>query len=82
MNKYLTKIKDHSLFQISVTVVILFSSLMVGISTYDFEGTFVRVLVISDIFVTVFFVIEISIRFFSEKNKLNFLKTAGISLIL
>ena len=74
MNKYLTKIKDHSLFQISVTTVILFSSLMVGISTYDFEGTFVRVLVISDIFVTVFFVIEISIRFFSEKNKLNFFK--------
>lgn len=74
MNKYLTKIKDHSLFQISVTVVILFSSLMVGISTYDFEGTFVRVLIISDIFVTVFFVIEISIRFFSEKNKLNFFK--------
>ena len=74
MNKYLTKIKDHSLFQISVTTVILFSSLMVGISTYDFEGTFVRVLVISDIFVTVFFVIEISIRFFAEKNKLNFFK--------
>ncbi|MFL2707599.1 MAG: cation transporter [Gammaproteobacteria bacterium TMED226] len=74
MNKYLTKIKDHSLFQISVTTVILFSSLMVGISTYDFEGTFVRVLIISDIFVTVFFVIEISIRFFSEKNKLNFFK--------
>ncbi len=74
MNKYLTKIKDHSLFQVSVTTVILFSSLMVGISTYDFEGTFVRVLIISDIFVTVFFVIEISIRFFSEKNKLNFFK--------
>ena len=74
MNKYLTKIKDHSLFQISVTTVILFSSLMVGISTYDFEGTFVRVLIISDIFVNVFFVIEISIRFFSEKNKLNFFK--------
>ena len=74
MNKYLTKIKDHSLFQISVTAVILFSSLMVGISTYNFEGTLVRILVISDIFVTVFFVIEISIRFFSEKNKLNFFK--------
>ena len=74
MNKYLTKIKDHSLFQISVTAVILFSSLMVGISTYNFEGTLVRILVISDIFVTVFFVIEISIRFFAEKNKLNFFK--------
>lgn len=74
MNKYLTKIKDHSLFQISVTVVILFSSLMVGISTYNFEGTLVRILAISDIFVTVFFVIEISIRFFAEKNKLNFFK--------
>ena len=31
-------------------------------------------MVISDIFVTVFFVLEISIRFFAEKNKLDFFK--------
>ena len=74
MNKLLSSIKEHSLFQISVTTVILFSSLVVGISTYDFEGWFVRFLVISDIFVTVFFVLEISIRFFAEKNKLDFFK--------
>jgi len=74
MNKLLSSIKEHSLFQISVTTVILFSSLVVGISTYEFEGWFVQFLVISDIFVTVFFVLEISIRFFAEKNKLDFFK--------
>ena len=74
MNKHLRTIKEHPVFQISVTTVILFSSLIVGISTYDFDGWFVRFLVISDIFVTVFFVLEISIRFFAEKNKLDFFK--------
>jgi len=74
MNKYLSTIKEHPVFQISVTTVILFSSLIVGISTYDFDGWFVRFLVISDIFVTVFFVLEISIRFFAEKNKLDFFR--------
>ena len=74
MNKYLSTIKEHPVFQISVTAVILFSSLIVGISTYDFDGWFVRFLVISDIFVTVFFVLEISIRFFAEKNKLDFFR--------
>ena len=74
MNKHLSTIKEHPVFQISVTTVILFSSLIVGISTYDFDGWFVRFLVISDIFVTVFFVLEISIRFFAEKNKLDFFR--------
>jgi voltage-gated sodium channel len=54
--------------------VIVFSSLVVGISTYDVNETFLRVLLISDMFITIFFVIEILIRFFSEEHKKNFFK--------
>ena len=70
----LQQIKQHPLFKTSVTIVILFSSLIVGISTYDFDGAFLKALLISDIFITVFFVVEISIRFFSEKHKRDFFK--------
>lgn len=68
------QIKEHKFFQIAVTVVILFSSLVVGISTYQFNSGFVKILIISDYFVTVFFVLEITIRFFGEANKKDFFK--------
>ena len=74
MTELLYKIKEHRFFQTAVTTVILFSSLVVGISTYDFNPEFVRVLLISDYFVTAFFVLEITIRFFGEKNKIDFFK--------
>lgn len=48
--------------------------MVVGISTYDINETFLRVLLISDMFITIFFVIEILIRFFSEEHKKNFFK--------
>lgn len=74
MQAFLIKVKNHRLFQASVTIVILFSSLMVGISTYDINGTFLKVIIYSDLLVTVFFVTEILIRFFSERHKKNFFK--------
>ena len=74
MTELLYKIKEHKFFQTAVTIVILFSSLVVGISTYEINSRFVRILLISDYFVTVFFVIEISIRFFGEQNKRDFFR--------
>lgn len=74
MRKLLDKIKSHPLFQTSVTVVIIFSSLLVGVSTYDVDETILRILFFSDWFVTIFFVVEILIRFFSEERKKDFFK--------
>ena len=60
----LALIKDSSIFQIVVTIVILLSSVIVGIGTYDFtDGVFLKALSAMDLFITVFFVIEILIRF-------------------
>jgi voltage-gated sodium channel len=74
VRKLLDKIKSHPLFQTSVTVVIIFSSLLVGVSTYDVNETILRILFFSDWFVTIFFVVEILIRFFSEERKKDFFK--------
>jgi voltage-gated sodium channel len=74
VRKLLDKIKSHPLFQTSVTVVIIFSSLLVGVSTYDVDETILRILFFSDWFVTIFFVVEILIRFFSEERKKDFFK--------
>ena len=71
----LALIKDSSIFQIVVTVVILLSSVIVGIGTYDFtDDLFINSLSVMDISITVFFVIEILIRFFAEKRKVDFFK--------
>ena len=75
LDKRLALVKDSKLFQVSVTLVILFSSLVVGLNTYNFDdGIFLNTLVGLDYLVTVFFVIEISVRFFAEKNKVLFFK--------
>ena len=71
----LALIKESSIFQIVVTVVILLSSIIVGIGTYDFtDDLFLNSLSVMDISITVFFVIEILIRFFAEKRKVDFFK--------
>ena len=75
LQQRLLKIRDNKKFQISVTVVILISSLMVGANTYRFEGNaFSQILAALDLLVTIFFVIEISVRFFAEDQKKAFFK--------
>lgn len=71
----LEKIKQSNIFQIAVTTVILSSSILVGIGTYDFQDSrFLSVLATLDILITIFFIVEILIRFFSEKDKRDFFK--------
>lgn len=75
MQKLLLLIKDSQTFQIVVTFIIIFSSLMVGVRTYEFENLLlVKILFALDTLITILFVIEISIRFFAEKNKVKFFK--------
>ena len=68
------KIKDSRLFQIIVTIVIITSSIVVGVGTYDLSDSWTQALGYTDYAVTVFFVIEILIRFFGEKKKVDFFK--------
>ena len=76
MQKRLLHIRESKVFQLVVTTIILISSVIVGVGTYDFDNDlFVSTILTLDIFITVFFTIEILIRFFAEHRKVDFFKS-------
>lgn len=68
------RIRDNKAFELFVIMVIIFSSLMIGIRTYDLNPTFETVLIALDYGVTLFFVIEIVIRMAAEDRFRDFFK--------
>ena len=76
MQEKLLEIKESRGFQFIVTVIILLSSIIVGVGTYEIVNeTFVRILLALDTFITIFFIVEILIRFFAEHRKLDFFRS-------
>ena len=67
-------IKSSSAFKYSVTIIILLSSVLVGVGTYNISDKYLSILRFLDYAITIFFVTEITIRFFSEEKKLDFFK--------
>ena len=59
MQERLLEIKESSIFQIIVTAIILLSSIIVGVGTYEIvNDLFVRILLVLDTFITIFFIIN------------------------
>jgi voltage-gated sodium channel len=73
-NNFIT-LKNNRLFEFFVIGIIVFSALLIGIRTYDIPDIYIQILEILDTGVTIFFAIEISIRFLAEKNKADFFKS-------
>jgi voltage-gated sodium channel len=69
-----TKLKESKIFQTAVASVIILSSVIVGVGTYELDSNFKKIIYLSDYAITIFFVIEILIRFFGEKIKTNFFR--------
>lgn len=69
------KIRNNRLFEMVTVTVILFSALLIGAKTYDISPTLLTVIVWLDYSITLFFLVEISIRFFAESNKWDFFKS-------
>lgn len=70
------RVRSNKAFELLVIFVIVFSALMIGAKTYELSDTFMTVLVAMDWAITVFFIIEISIRFLGEPNKKRFFHSA------
>ena len=71
------KIKEHKIFQSIVIIAIILSAFLVGASTFRINSTLISTnqkIDISVLFITLFFIIEIIIRFIAEPNKKSFLK--------
>ena len=68
------KIKNNRFFQAFVISAIILSAFIVGVSTYNIPPQAIAFIYILDTLITIFFVIEICIRFFAEDKKLHFFK--------
>ncbi len=74
----LEQLKSNKLFELLVVGIIIFSALLIGAHTYQdqddppLQG--IQWLEILDWGVTLFFLLEITIRFLAEKNKIDFFK--------
>ena len=74
MKEIFFKIRESKIFQYSVLFIIIFNAFTIGLNTYNL-GEFSRELIkYLDYLITIFFVIEISIRFIGEPRKSNFFK--------
>ena len=74
-NKLFFRIKESKFFQYLVLIIIIFNAFTIGLNTYDlskFSRNFINYL---DYAITIFFLIEISIRFIGEPIKKNFFKS-------
>ena len=74
MIDFFAKLKDNRIFQFSVVVIIILNAILIGATTYQLDPIFLNTIHLLDYAITVFFVIEILIRFIGEKEKKNFLK--------
>ncbi|OUR68757.1 ion transporter [Bermanella sp. 47_1433_sub80_T6] len=71
----LAALKENRFFEFAVISVIIASALEIGVKTYDLPNYVVSITNHLDLFITVFFVIEISIRFISDVDKRKFFKS-------
>jgi len=66
------KLRSNRLFELFVVGVILFSAVVIGAKTYDIPENVLTVMRWLDFGITLFFLVEISIRFMGEPNKKKF----------
>ena len=75
MNKILYNLKESRIFQFIVISIIILNAITIGVNTYDLSKFTTKAINYLDYSITVFFVIEILIRFIGEPKKLNFFKS-------
>lgn len=68
-------LRHNRVFEWTVVAVILFSALLAGAKTYDIPSQVSRTLIWLDYAITLFFLLEISIRFLGEADKPDFFKS-------
>lgn len=76
LQDHIRTLHDNRLFEFSVIAIILLSALLIGVKTYDFPAVFINVLAFFDVAITVFFLLEISLRFIACTNKKRFFHDA------
>lgn len=71
----LTKIDNSKIFQGIVIAVIVLSALLIGVKTHNLSANTMAILLFLDMAVTIFFAVEISIRYLACHDKKGFFKS-------
>ena len=74
MSNLLFKLNSSRIFQFIVITIIILNAITLGVSTYELNAYIANSIKILDYLITIFFVIEILIRFIGEPKKINFFK--------
>lgn len=70
----LTKLHQNKLFELMVISIIVFSALITGAKTYNINSTTADIVLWLDMFITVFFLVEVLIKLASEPRFFDFFK--------
>jgi voltage-gated sodium channel len=70
----LEKLKANRVFELTVVSVIIIAALLAGARTYDVDPSVLHVLSILDVVITIFFVVEISLRYIADGDKRRFFR--------
>ncbi len=70
----LQEVRDNKVFEMFVIGIIIFSSVLIGVKTYEVTGWPMTILWGLDYAVTIFFLFEILLRVAAEQKFLNFFK--------
>ena len=71
MHSFFEKLKDNRIFQFLVVTIIILNAILIGATTYQLDPIFLNTIHLLDYAITLFFVIEILIRFIGEKEMFN-----------
>ena len=74
MNNFFFKLQQSSIFQFLVIFIIILNAITLGINTYEINNFIKKIIELLDYAITIFFVIEILIRYIGEPKKINFFK--------
>ena len=74
MNNFFFNLQKSSIFQFIVIFIIILNAITLGINTYEVNNLIKKIIELLDYAITIFFVIEILIRFIGEPKKINFFK--------
>ena len=74
MYKIFYQLKESRFFQLLVITIIIFNAFTIGVNTYELSDVTNQIISLLDYSITIFFVVEITIRFIGEPKKSKFFK--------
>ena len=74
LQRFFDRVRSNKVFEMFVVSVILFSAVMIGVNSYALDARVASAMEILDLAITLFFLIELSVRFLGEPQKRAFFR--------